>query len=166
MKFKLNLDKRGYVQIDFSFAAFIFFTLFLVVFSFYDSQKNSIEDVITSTNLQADSRDICYLLISSPGIPNNWNDDLSSMSLPGMKSSTNNSLDPLKVSEFSLNNYFTIIDNFNTGDFMYLNIEGLRTNSTYLSFGVSGEGSALSSSYTCYGNYNSEIVRLLVEIWE
>ena len=57
-----------------------------------------------------------------------------------------------------------LVSNKNLG----IKISGLDTNNIYLNFGAFGNNlSDISySEYICYSNYNSEIVKVYVEVWE
>ena len=158
--------KKGFLQIDFAFALLIFFILFFLTYTFYNSYLENLSEDMKSKVFTADSQDICNMLISTPGYPGNWENDISSLVFIGMKNiSANYSLDSLKIAEFTSENYINITDKLYLEDeFVNIKIIGLETNTSYLNFG--GELSSYSFSlYSCYSNYNSEPVKVMVQIW-
>lgn len=159
-------EKKGFLQIDFAFVALIFFILFFMTYAFYNSYLENLSEDMTNKIFTADSRDICNMLISTPGFPPNWEANISTIVFIGMKNiSENSSLDSLKLAEFTSANYINITDKLYLEDeFVNIKIIGLETNTSYLDFGE--ELSFYSFSlYSCYSNYNNEPVKVMVQIW-
>lgn len=165
-KSKLNSGKKGYLQIDFIFAFMIFLFFLLNIFTYYKTHKNVMEDSFEETRLQAEARDICFLLIKNPGKPTNWENNISSLTFTGLKSESENELDANKISNFSNSSYFTIANSYDLKGFVYITIKGLITNSTYLEFGSLPSTGKISRNYQCYSRYNNETVEVLVEAWK
>ena len=167
IKFKSDLGKKGYVQIDFTFAVFIFFTFFLSVYGLYDYKLNSYDDTMKINSLNSKSRDICYLLAYTPGIPTNWESSVPSTNLIGLKvNGLNHTIDSSKLSSLNSTDFFTIQSILNITDFYRISIKGLETNTSYLDYGTASSLDALYSTYTCYSNLNAEVVSIVVEIWK
>jgi len=158
--------KKGFLQIDFAFVALIFFILFFMTYTFYNSYLENLSSDMTNKIFTADSRDICNMLVSTPGFPQNWEADISTLVFIGMKNiSANYSLDSLKIAEFTSENYINITDKLYLEDeFVTIKIIGLETNASYLDFGEELSSSQFSL-YSCYSNYNSEPVKVMVQIW-
>lgn len=159
-------DKKAYVQIDFTFAVFIFFIVFTSVYTIYKAYENSFDDTLVLTELQGDSRDLCFLLIRSSGSPNNWTSDIENSNFYGWKNINDSSLNATNIGAFNSSSYFTILDSLNLSGFLYLDLTGMQTNTTYLEFGTVNEVGTFFSTYSCYGHYNDEVVRLIVEVWK
>ena len=160
-------EKKGFLQIDFAFVALIFFILFFMTYTFYNSYLENLSNDMENKVFTADSRDICNMLVSTPGYPENWETDISSVVFIGMKNvSANYSLDSLKIAEFTSANYINITDKLHLEDeFVTIKIIGLETNTSYLNFGEELITMYQFSLYSCYSNYNSEPVKVMVQIW-
>lgn len=165
-KSMLKSDKKAYLQIDLMFAILIFLLIIFVVFTFFKNYTTSSQNKLLITNLEADSRDLCYLLINSPGEPSNWEINISTLNLMGLKSITSNSLSSSKINNLTSDNYLSILDKINSTGYIKINIVGLNTSTNYANFGSSGGYDSLSSKSVCYSNYNNEMVKVLVEVWK
>lgn len=160
-------QKKGYFQIDFIFAIVIFFTFYLLTYSFYISGVNAQIDTITVKELHMDARDICKILIVSPGTPINWHTDTSKMTTVGLKQTNSTYLNSSKVSAFAISNYFNITNTFNlTGKNIYTEITGLESNTSYTTFGADSGYDSKKARSICYSYYNNEIVEVMVEVWK
>ena len=166
LKFQSNLNKKGYLQIDFIFAIFIFFVIFFMLFTTFSSQKESIKNTYDINRVKFLAKDFCYSLTSSMGYPSNWETNLSSLQYIGLLNSSN-LLDSSKLSTFTNgSNYFTILDELNVDIFLYAQIKGLESNTVYGTFGAQSGIDSVSSTYTCYGEYLGEPTKILVEAWK
>ncbi|MCA9497021.1 MAG: hypothetical protein KC589_08815 [Nanoarchaeota archaeon] len=171
MKQKLRLSflkffgKKAYLQIDFTFAVGVFFMFFFVVFNIYNGQVQSEEENLISSKLQADAKDICFLLVDSSGSPNNWENNVSSVNFPALKNLSSQSIDAGKLSSFNSSNYFYIIDAFSISSYVYIKIDGLNNGTNYLNFGTKAGNSNFQAASSCYSTYLGEIVRVYVEVW-
>lgn len=166
-KSQLLSNKKGFLQIDFAFAILIFISVFFIFYQFYDSYNINSQKDLTSNILLSDSIDICNLLISTPGYPQNWEDNISSVVFIGMKNITSNTLSTQKVANFTSSNYIQLIDTLKFNDTKYVNIKiiGVNNNTNYLDFG-NFPAVRDFASYTCYSNYNGELVKIQVEVWK
>lgn len=165
MKLDLDLDKKGYLQIDFTFAAAFFIILFGFVISMYTDYSDSIDDIVIVNELQSDAKDLCYILVNNPGSPDNWYTDIQNSQNIGLRSLGNNTLDPEKINALTTENYFFIIDKLNYDNFMYITIDGIYSNTTYVDFGASTGITSYSSTYSCHSVYNEEVVGVVVQTW-
>lgn len=163
-----RLSKSGYLQIDFAFVILIFFTLFLLVHGIYKQKENSLENAFIINKLNTDARDICLILTSSSGFPSNWEADLNSSYSIGLRTINNFSLSLTKMQFLNdSSNYYELIDYMNFEDNFNVKIVGLNSNNTYINFGSNiNDVSVYFSNYVCYSYYDSEIVRVLVEVWK
>ncbi len=180
MKYKLKLDrnmfdnskigkvysKKGYLQIDLMVSMLIFFFIVFLVFNFFNIFSDSSDESLVIQNLASDSRDLCFLLSSSSGYPNNWETNISNLGFIGLKEVDSNFLDSSKLAVFNSTNYLTILDNLNLSGFFKIDIVGLNSQTSYLSLGSSGGTSSSFSKSICYSNYNSEIVQIITEVWK
>lgn len=165
-KFNLLNYKKGYLQIDFAFVALIFFILFFIIYAFYDSYNINLDNDLNNKEFNQNSKDICYLFISTSGNPQNWELEISNLKTIGLKNISSNSIDANKLAVLNSSNYFTIIDKlYLNSSYVNIKIVGLKTNSTYLNFGDQGK-IVVFQDYTCYSNYNGEEVKVTVEVWE
>jgi len=168
-KLKLISSKKSYMQIDFAFAIFLFLIFFASIYSYYLSSINSYDLTFKDSKLIAQSQDICKLLISSSGIPNNWESDISKLKTIGLLKINSSILDPNKISLLTPTNYLNISDSLNIANILNIKIKGLKTNTIYLDFGFNSSNSIpkLTSKYNCYANYNNlEMAKILVEVWQ
>lgn len=161
-------NKKGYLQIDFAFAVLVFFMFFFVIYSNYSSYHSNFQKSIAYSELELESRDLCFFLVNNYGNPFDWEADIFNVDFLGLRSSSNYSLDSLKIAQFNNVNYNLILDYFGFDDLnLHIEIKGLISNSTYLNFGISSNDlEAYSSSNSCFSNYNSEPVLVFVEVWK
>ena len=166
-KLILNLDKRGYLHLDFIFAAVLFFLVFIFVFLYTNSFTESQRDIIIQNELNADARDLCFMLVSSSGMPSNWYNNISTMKFLGLRNfSDNNSLSTNALSALNSSNYFSIVDRLNLSGYPYVNVIGIESGTTYTVFGSNkGVGSYVSYN-TCYSYYNNEFIKIIVGVWK
>ncbi len=167
-KFQLHSNnKHGYLQIDFAFVVLIFFFLFFFIHNLHKQKVDSFEGSIILNDLQADARDICFLLSSSSGFPFNWDLDVNSTKIFGLKNLNSNNLSLSKMQVFNISsNYFIIKDTMNYDENFNLRIIGLTSNLEYIRFGSLVELlDVYFAKSVCYANYNSEQVKLIVEVW-
>ena len=164
-KLKQNFySKKGYIQIDFAFALLIFTVFIIFIFNYYSSYMNQHEKMIIQNKMEITAEDLCNLLVNSQGVPRNWESNLSTLKILGLKNKSTYSLNPSKVSRLLSGNYLNITKNLND-EFIYgIKIVGVNTNTTYGNFGYDIDNSKLSSEYTCYSNYNNEIVKIIVHV--
>lgn len=161
------LSKKGFLQIDVAFAVFIFFTFFLVIYGIQSDFFLSKNKVLMLQEVQADSRDICFLLTRSEGVAYDWEYDLSTLRYVGLKNHTGMVLNFEKINSLSTAGYFEILNAMKFEKNLYVNIQGMQTNSDYLMFGHRiPDGAKVFSSYTCYSFYNDEFVSVYVEVWK
>ena len=166
-KYKLDSDKKAYLQLDFAFAVLIFAFFVISTYSYFKDYESAQEDSIEISILQADSRDICYLLRNTPGEPSDWETQVGNASFLGIKDVDLQSLNLDKMDVFNSSNYFILQEEFGLNDsFVFISVDGLDTSTNYLTFGFTGGSSTLSGSYSCYSNYNSELARIYVEVWK
>lgn len=165
-RFKMY-KKKGFLQIDFAFVALIFFLVFYFIYTFYGSYQENLNQDKSNTLFIADSKDICNMLILTPGYPSNWQANISSLVFIGMKNiSGNYSLDSSKINAFNSVNYLNITDKlYLENEFITIKIIGLKTNTSYLDFGEESNVYQFSI-YSCYSNFNNEPVKVTVEIWK
>ncbi|MDA3856504.1 MAG: hypothetical protein PF569_09695 [Candidatus Woesearchaeota archaeon] len=163
-----RLNKKGYLQIDFVFAILVFFMFFFVIYSSYSSYSSNFEKTVIYSEIEIDSRDLCFFLVNTNGNPVNWELDIYNVNFLGLRSSSNYSLDSLKIAEFNDVNYHSILDVLGLDDSnLNIMIKGLSSNSTYLNFGISSDNLGVYSSMnSCFSNYNSEPVIVFVEVWK
>jgi hypothetical protein len=170
MKQKSRLNSvKGYFQIDIAFAILVFFLLFLTIYTLNKDSVSSKGQLIEMQKLAMDARDICAIIVSTPGYPEAWEeiDNLSNVDIFGLKNVSSYSIDANKLSLFSETNYFTIKNKFNENSYFNLKIKGVNSSVEYLNFGTNITGmNVKSSSYNCYSVYNSEPVKLIVEVWK
>lgn len=165
--FKLRYNNSGYLQIDLAFGLFIFIILFIFVYNFYAHYKADLGVDNQILELQSDAQDICFLLSKSSGLPQNWETDINNTIFFGFKNINDSKLNLVKINQFRNDTYFTIIDKMNISANLAIRIEGISTNTHYLSFGVlATEINPKYANYQCYSNYNSEIVKIFVEVWK
>lgn len=165
-KYKLHSNKFAYLQIDFAFSILIFFMLFIFIYYVNNDYKEMQNQEYIINLLQKDARDVCFLLTTQSGNPSNWEDDFLYANILGLKSDTYNILDTSKMNIFTNNNYFYLIDILGIDNYLNVKIIGTQTNTTYLDFGTSNDFGTYYANYMCYSNYNSEIVKVIVEAWK
>lgn len=165
LKSRLFLNRKGYLQIDFAFAIFIFFLFFYIIYIKYDTFYISEIDSFNENKVIYSARDICNSFIHTSGYPLNWDGNGTNLKMIGIKNFNNNELNGTKLSYYDLTNYFSILDSFGRDlDFIKISIDGITTNTNYLDFGNGYLSDNYYSSYNCYSNYNSELVRVNIEV--
>ena len=112
--------------------------------------------------------DLCNLIINSPGVPNNWESNITTIQSIGLRSINSMNLSSNKINNMINSNYLNIIKNLNKNYIYSINIVGLKTNTNYLNFGysINNSNTKYFSDYNCYSNYNNEIVRITTEVWK
>lgn len=166
-KLELFSSKKGYLQIDVAFSLLVFVTIF---FFAYIYTSNYIEDYTNYNHIlltQTDSELICKLLINSPGKPINWESNSNNAIFFGLKAINSNNLTSSKISSFQNIDYSQLKDKMYFENNLGIKITGLNSGTEYLNYGgfTSGLTGVISSNYVCYSNYNSEIVKVDVEVW-
>lgn len=160
-------NNKCYMQIDFAFIILIFFTFFYIIYINFDSKYELLLDQAEFEELNLDSNYLCNLLIKSSGSPSDWNLDFQNNINLGLKNESSYSLDSNKIASFSSQNYFNLSDSLGLGyKYFNLNIIGLSTNTSYLNIGYPKGDTSFFGNYVCYSNYNSEIVKVTVEVWK
>jgi len=162
----LGSNKFGYLQIDILFAISLFFIFIFITYGYYSENFSSREGNFEMVKLNALSRDLCMISVSSPGIPDTWEENVSSMKFFGLKNVTSFGLSFSKLDVLNSTNYFEISDRLNVDVIFYLGIVGLSSNVSYLSWGYMGDESNLISTYSCYSEYGGELVQVYVEAWK
>ena len=165
-KLKLKSNKKAYLQIDFAFAMFMFLLVFVFCYNHYVSYKNIIREENEISKLTLDAQDLCFLLTHSTGYPNNWETNIDNTVQFGFVKNNEKELDISKINQFTDSNYFTIIDNLNIEDNLYIKIKDINSSNVYLDFGATVKNGVLYSDYKCFANYNSSIVEVYVEVWK
>lgn len=166
-KSQLHSNKNGFLQIDFAFAVLTFFILFFISYTIYNSYLENDYDGTKNKLYLSESKDICNLLISTPGYPLNWETNLSQVVFIGLKNSSSNSLNSSKIAVFTNSNYLNITDKLYLSDeYVNIKVTGIKTNTSYVDFGYNLASLNDFSSYTCYSNYNDEVVKVKVEVWK
>lgn len=162
----LNKKKAG-IQIDFAFSIFIFLFFFIIFYSFYSNSYLSQKNSLVSSDLNAISGDICEILVSSSGMPYDWESDLDTIGFAALKSNVNNSLDSGKLMSFSDENYWNIVNSYNLEGYnLNIDVVGLNSGIEYLNFGADVEEYHVRfSNSVCFSNYGGEIVKVKVEVW-
>jgi len=116
--------------------------------------------------MQLEAQDLCFMLSNSVGNPINWNSDVNNTVFFGLKKDKDISLDQLKLDEFNNDNYFVIIDKMNITHNLGIVVEGVNSSIKYVEFGVFPDNDVVYANYQCFAFYNSEIVKVFVEVWE
>jgi len=157
------LNKKGYLQIDFAFALFIFVILFYFVHSYVVEYETFQNDVYNYNNLDSISNDLCNLLISNSGYPLNWESSIPSIKTIGLKEISSSNLDSNKINVLNNSIYYSILDSLGL-NYYNLNIKiiGITSKTNYLNFGIWDDTKSISS--VCYTNYNSELVKVIVGV--
>jgi len=168
-KSKLNYyNKNAYLQIDFAFAVLIFTLITFFILNYYFANYQEKVNIENKNILEPLTKDLCNLLINTPGVPNNWENNLSSLKSFGLKNVGNMNLSTSKINMFTNINYFNITKNLNQ-DYIYsIKITGLQTDTNYLDFGYADNRTLIkySSIYNCYSSYNNELVKISVGIFK
>ena len=170
MKQKSRLNSvKGYFQIDIAFAILVFFLLFFLVYTLNKDHVSSKETLIDTEKINMNARDICNVLISTPGSPTDWESltSINDTKVFGLKNSSSYGIDSNKLTHFNTTNYFKIKNRFDEDIYLNIRIVGVNSSTEHLNFGTSIEGKHVrSSSYNCYSIYNSEPVKIIVEAWK
>lgn len=145
-----NLNKSAQVQIDLMFAGFLFFSLFILIYSiqtdyFKDSHSNNELKLLSSS-----SKDLC-IFFKTDLTNNNLGLQLNSTKL---LTYTNASYMTIK----SLNN----IENFNFN----FRLSNPLTDVQIQQFGFKSPKTSLSQSYSCYISNSNIINKISVEVWK
>ncbi len=168
-KSELFSNKLAAIQIDISFAIFIFVIIFLTFHAMYADRIDLQSRAHKIDNLNFVAKDVCQMLINSPGNPNNWETNINTIIFPGLKNlNHNNTLNAQKILAFNNTNYWDILNSMNIEkEGVNVKIIGIDTNTTYRNFGqfASDTYDVNFGNSVCYSNYNGEIVKVLVEVW-
>ncbi len=167
-KFKLYfIRKQAYIQIDLAFVLLIFIIFIFLIFNMYSNYRDGVyyEEEFFKADLI--SNQICYLLISNTGIPNHWEDNISNLNVLGLRNIDSNDISSNKLNAMNSENYLNLTKFFDDGYLYNIRIESLNGSNVYLNFGYFNNDSIynVDSLNSCYSNYNGEIVRVLVEVW-
>ena len=159
---------KGFIQIDLAFVILIFFILFLTIHNLNKSNITGYEYQFEKNKLNMQARDICLLITSTPGEPQDWeNKTFNQTKLLGLRETSNNSLSSNKINKLKTQTYLNITDKFNTNSYSNIKIKGLETNTNYLKINADTQNKTIrTGNYVCYSNYNSEIVEVLIETWK
>ncbi len=166
LNYQLKNNKFGYLQIDFAFVVFIFFSFFYIIFLLVSSSFSDKDLEIESMINSYEANDICNLLISNSGMPLDWENDINTIEYFGLKNISSNSINSNKLSLFTLDNYFILLDSIGFDRGLKIEIIGLNSNINYLNFGYNFTFDSIVSSSSCFSRYNSEMVMVLVEVWK
>lgn len=161
----LSNSSKGYLQIDFAFAVLILFLFIFLAYNMYSSYAETQVYNYDAMIVEKQSKDLCKLLISSPGSPTGWN-NFESTNFIGLKSHLNSSLSSAKINALSSTKYYNFTSKLNINQEIHLKLSGVITNSTYLDFGFKSEGADISAKNSCFGYYENETVKLVVEVWK
>ena len=162
-----HLGKKGYLQIDFLFAITAFLIFFYTIFLLYEQNYNGLENSIQLDYLQIASRDICYMITSFSGIPNNWETDTSTIQSLGLLQIDRELLDLDKINALTnQSNYFTVLDSLNVSSFVFINISSTQNSSSFV-FGSRPSELSTKGTYTCYASIwnQNHLARVFVEVW-
>jgi hypothetical protein len=166
MKQKLQLNSnKAYLQIDFAFAVLILFSFLFIsynIYSTYADLENRNNDYLI---VSAHAKDLCKILVSTPGSPNTWSDVETADSI-GLKSSINESLSSIKINALSTAEYFNFTDIIGINEYVEIKIIGVTSKINYLNFGYNSSADDISAKYSCFGFYNNETVKVLIEVWK
>jgi len=168
MKFNLN-NKNAYVQIDFTFAIFLFFIFFMTIYGFYEDNSNSLDYSFKYSKVNSESVSLCKLLLNSGGSPNNWESNIGNLIFLGLLNESSNFIDSNKVSILNSTNYQNVTDFMNLNYVINFKLINVSTNYSYLDFGFSSKNyfPKYNSISSCYGILDDgSDVKLIVEVWE
>ena len=165
-KLKYSKRKKAYLATDFIFAILIFFLILFTIYSQIVAANESKEEVNSQVRLKNEATDICKLLVSTQGLPKNWDTSLSSLQFPGLLSSDNVTLSQNKVESFNNSNYFTIKDSLGVKSNLFIEIEGISNDTSYISFGSKPSIENRKAFSQCFSTYQSEIVKVEVLTWQ
>lgn len=163
----ISLSNKAYLQIDFAFAVLVFILVFFIFFSDFSNFSKSQNLEIEVIKHQALANDICYLLTSTKGFPNNWNLNPTTASFYGLLNSTiNKTIDPIKTNiYFQEDNYFLIQEKLQTSYLFSINLINISDSSIIYSLGSSSNFPNIIQSSSCYSNYLGSTVLIFVEVW-
>lgn len=160
----LNKNKIAYLQIDLAFTLLIFIMFLFVIINMYNSKFYEQKQTNDYILVQSESEHICNLLISSSGVPNHWNQNLSTLVSIGLLDDGGINLSSNKLNVLNNSNYLDLTNNWNQNYFYHINIIGLKSGIDYVDFGFDNLSNNICSNYICYSNYNSEIVKVDVGV--
>ncbi len=160
-----SFSRKAYLQIDLLFAVLIFIIFLFVSYQYVSDKFDNFEFVNEVNMMQADARDLCFLLTKTAGAPNYWNLVVPNMIYPGIRDGENYNLSLNKMNAFTDGNYMDIVNSLNIGGFIYINVSGINSDTNYLEFGEKVQFPEFVGSYVCYGQY-TEPVRVYVEVWK
>jgi hypothetical protein len=164
-KKKNRTNKKGYIQIDFAFAALIFFFFAFLIYDFYSDAYNAKVDVYSENSVHYLSADLCKFLTKSKGSPENWHEDFTNSNFIGLVQNDNN-LSIEKVNFLKTQNYFRIYDSLGMNRYFYLKIDDFNNPSTnYLEIGNTSGYDSIGQKSVCYSNLNDTPVTISVEVW-
>ena len=166
-KSKLDSDKKAYLQIDFAFAVLIFTFFAVTTYSYYKDYDSAQSEVLIINEFEANARDLCYLFINTPGSPINWESNFNQTNSFGFKDLNSKNLSNSKFTILNQELYFDMIKKMDLNStFVWVKIIGLETDTDYLTLGDRGLYDSINANYQCYSKYNSEIVKVFVEVWK
>jgi predicted PolB exonuclease-like 3'-5' exonuclease len=164
--------KKGVYQIDVLILVLVLIIVFYVFYVTYINYSSSAINDYNSKFEKYKSQEICAILINSFGVPKNWSsiDNVSSLGLLNNKSS----LSDAKMNNFVNDNYNTILSllGIPSDYILYINISNLNGSKTYVNFGYDYIKENKTNEvynvedFTCFSNYDSEIVKVFVEVWK
>lgn len=150
----LKNNKRGVFFVEIVFIVLILFAIYTII---NNSLNNTIEEIETSQNIEFNSlqiKEFCSQLVSSSGVPNNWN-AIDNIQVVGLKSNDSNELSSQKIE---------LLNNISDDDLNRLNIKqfhiiarnlsnsGIISRTNNSDFGISDT----NFQYTrCYGYRDS-----------
>ena len=163
----IRKNKSAYLQLDFLFASLIFFIFVFSVYAQFDSKIDEFDSRFNSLEIKGYARDICYMLVKTPGYPTNWETaDVEDPQYLGLYNPSLNRLDEQKLSALSVSIYRRILDNMNMNAFIRIEVVGMTSGTVYRDFGVINNNAlSIFENYVCYSNYNNEQVKVIVGIW-
>lgn len=162
---KLNSTK-GYLQIDFAFALFIFVTILFSFFFVYGDFEEKLElekNIIKHKSL---SNDLCFLLSNTQGIPQNWTKDVNSTIMYGLYDKNLSQISHEKYTLFAnSSNYYKIQEVFNTTLLYTIKLYNSSSNTLISKFGSTPQYTKILEISRCYSIYNNTPVYMQVEVW-
>lgn len=167
-KLKLLLDKKnGYLQLDFMFAVFLFFSFVLIVYMMNDSYMDNLNDSYLSSKLIGYSQDLCFMLSKTPGYPINWEDEeIINLKRIGLKSNSNFSLSEDKLNKLTNSFYVDILENLKLNEYFNIQVVDVLNSSLYKDFGSKYGSTSVFETSVCYATYNNRAVKIIVSVWE
>jgi len=167
-KYKYHwLNKNGFMQIDFAFAVLIFFLFFITISGLYNSEISNQKKILEISELEITARDICEIIIKTSGVPMDWENDINSIKMIGLKNIENNSLNVNKVNKFNNTYYSNFIQNTLPKEFIYyITITNLKDNLVKGNIGYEPKTNSKIGVFNCYSNYGGNKVRVGVKVWK